>query len=94
MRTVQLLITLTGTRNGEDWPPLGGLMDLPDDEAEGYVRNGYARYAERPVPAPEEDALADPEPEEAVVAPEEAAVAGPEEQAVAPEPERRGGKRK
>lgn len=85
MRTVRLLIHISGTRNGEDWPPAGGRIDLPDQEAEDMVRNGYAVYAERPA------AVVD-EPEQAVVeAPEEGAAEAPEA-AVVDAPERRGGK--
>jgi len=86
MRTVRLLIHISGTRNGEDWPPAGGRIDLPDQEAEDMVRNGYAAYAD-PVPV----AVLE-EPEQAVVeAPEEGAVEAPEA-AVVDAPERRGGK--
>jgi hypothetical protein len=30
---VRLLMTISGTRNGEPWPPAGNVVDLPDDEA-------------------------------------------------------------
>jgi len=34
---------MSGTRNGEDWPERGTLVDLPEDEAQTLVRNGMAR---------------------------------------------------
>lgn len=43
---VEMLISITGTRNGEKWPAPGGAITLPADEAAQYVANGYARLAE------------------------------------------------
>jgi hypothetical protein len=39
---VRMKVTLSGTRDGEDWPPRGELADLPDTEAEDMVRAGLA----------------------------------------------------
>jgi hypothetical protein len=33
---------ISGTRNGEPWPPPGGEVDLPDAEAVKYCANGLA----------------------------------------------------
>lgn len=30
---VKMLVSISGTRNGDDWPPAGGEIDLPDNEA-------------------------------------------------------------
>lgn len=55
---VELLVTLTGTRNGQEWPAKGSVVDLPDAEALDMLNAGLAR----PVAA---------EPETAAVAPTE-----------------------
>lgn len=33
---------ISGTRNGEPWPPPGAEIDLPDQEAVKYCANGLA----------------------------------------------------
>ena len=42
---VQMLVAISGTRNGEKWPDVGGVISLPADEAAGYIANGYAAAA-------------------------------------------------
>lgn len=60
---VQMTSNLTGFRDGEAWPPVGGTVELPDLEAERLVAAGLARVpgdddaADEPTPEPE------PEPE-------------------------------
>ena len=44
MRVVMLL-SISGTRNGQAWPARGGEVDLPDDEAEQLIVNGSAEPA-------------------------------------------------
>lgn len=39
---VRLLVEVTGTRDGEEWPPKGAEVDLPDVEAASMVRGGLA----------------------------------------------------
>ncbi|MDP8928668.1 MAG: hypothetical protein M3O70_08870 [Actinomycetota bacterium] len=39
---IRMKVEVTGTRNGQKWPPVGGVIDLPDDEAAEYCRQGYA----------------------------------------------------
>jgi hypothetical protein len=39
---VRLIGTMTGTRDGVDWPPIGETIDLPADEAIGLVSNKMA----------------------------------------------------
>lgn len=41
---------ITGVRDGQPWPLAGGVIDLPDAEAEALVGAGLARPAEE-VPA-------------------------------------------
>ena len=43
---VKMKAVLSGTRNGADWPPIGGTIDLPQAEAEHLVAAGLAEKAE------------------------------------------------
>lgn len=45
---VQMKTRIGGFRNGEEWPAPGGVIDVPDAEADSLIANGYAR------PAPDE----------------------------------------
>jgi hypothetical protein len=47
---VVMTVDQSGMRNGQDWPPRGTVIDLPDAEALGYIRGGMARPAD-----PEDD---------------------------------------
>ena len=51
---VRLLVGITGTRNGVDWPRIGESIDLPDVEAADLVTAGLAEPepVAEPVPAP------------------------------------------
>lgn len=57
---VKLLVHLTGTRDGANWPGYGEEMDLPDIEARDMISAGMARPvttfrdAETAVPTPAE----------------------------------------
>ncbi len=84
---VRMLATLSGTRNGEDWPPQGQFTDLPDDEARHMCAAGLAE----PDPEPTEPAEpAKPPAPETATAPEPQAAEAPEpETPEAPEPEKR-----
>lgn len=39
---VQMKATITGTRNGADWPAVGESVDLPDGEATDLLAAGLA----------------------------------------------------
>lgn len=39
---VRLKGDITGTREGQPWPPRGSTVDLPDDEAAQLCANGMA----------------------------------------------------
>ena len=39
---VTLTTFISGTRNGEAWPEVGSVIDLPADEAQDMIANGYA----------------------------------------------------
>lgn len=45
MQVVRMLVGISGTRDGADWPPRGGTVALPDDEAAALVRAGIAEDA-------------------------------------------------
>lgn len=45
---VKLLVSITGTRNGDDWPAKGGEVDLPKPEAEHMIASGLAVAVESP----------------------------------------------
>lgn len=47
---VQMRVLITGTRNGEDWPAVGGVVDLPDAEAQDLIAAGLAVPAAAPEP--------------------------------------------
>lgn len=58
---VKMLISVSGTRNGVDWPLVGGEIDLPPDEAADLCEAGYAS----PVKKGAESAAAPSPPENA-----------------------------
>jgi len=39
---VRMTVDVSGTRNGEPWPPRGTVIDLPDDEAIHYCQQNMA----------------------------------------------------
>ncbi|MFG6277929.1 hypothetical protein [Microbacterium sp. 5K110] len=43
---VRMLITISGSRDGEPWPAAGGVVTLPAAEAAQYIAIGYAARAE------------------------------------------------
>lgn len=53
---VRMKVEVSGTRNGQPWPPRGSVIDMPDVEAASYCSSGMAE----PV------TVVDPEPEKAV----------------------------
>lgn len=55
---VQMLTAITGTHDGEDWPPLGAVVDFPDALASDLIAAGHASAVE--VPAPVEVAAVEP----------------------------------
>ena len=42
---VKMIVSITGTRDGVDWPGIGEVVDLPDAEALDLVAVGYAAPA-------------------------------------------------
>ncbi len=39
---VKMLVSISGTFNGQDWPAKGGVIDLPDAEATHLLAGGLA----------------------------------------------------
>ena len=39
---VTMLCKVSGTRDGQDWPDRGEVVDLPDDEAKATIAAGLA----------------------------------------------------
>ncbi|MGW8387544.1 hypothetical protein ACWGMW_03060 [Streptomyces albidoflavus] len=62
---VRMKATLSGTRDGKDWPPKGSTVDLPADEAQHLLTAGLAAEDDEPA---EEHAVPENEPETAVPA--------------------------
>ena len=42
---VRMRVRMTGSRNGEDWPDVGGLLDVSEDEGNALIQAGIARAA-------------------------------------------------
>lgn len=42
MATIKLKVTISGTRDGVEWPPIGGAIDLPEAEAAQMIAAGLA----------------------------------------------------
>jgi hypothetical protein len=55
---IKMRMLITGTRNSVSWPPIGGIVDLPEDEAQCMIRHGYAIAApEQEIPLVERAAV-------------------------------------
>lgn len=39
---VKMRAEISGVRDGQPWPPVGGTVEIPDDEAMLMLRNGTA----------------------------------------------------
>jgi hypothetical protein len=62
---VRLIYRLDGTRNGQPWPAVGGIIDVPMSEAINLISHGYAVPV--PVPQEQERASIEQEPERATL---------------------------
>lgn len=62
---IVMRLKITGTRDGADWPPVGGELEVPDDEGADLIRNGYALPADEP----HTRALIEPDTERALIKP-------------------------
>lgn len=43
MAKVEITARISGTRDGVEWPGIGGVVDVPEDEAADLVRLGLAK---------------------------------------------------
>lgn len=51
---VRMLEHIAGSRDGRPWPPRGGIIELPVEEAHALIAHGYAQ----PIPPAEASAFA------------------------------------
>ena len=62
---IRLTYQMNGTREGQPWPAVGGVMDVSMDEAISLISRGYAIPAH--VPHEQERATAEQQPERATL---------------------------
>lgn len=48
MATIKMQANISGTRDGVEWPEIGGTVDVPDAEAEALAAAGMARIIDEP----------------------------------------------
>lgn len=41
-KKVTMIVQISGTRDGEDWPGFGEEITVPEDEADGLIANSLA----------------------------------------------------
>lgn len=46
MPKVEMIVRISGSRNGESWPEPGEVLDVPAEEAADLIGNGFARVPE------------------------------------------------
>lgn len=56
-----MAVSLSGTRDGADWPAIGETIDLPNDEAVAYLNAGICKPADESAA----ESAADPAPAKA-----------------------------
>lgn len=39
---IRMKVAVSGSRDGKKWPPIGGVIELPDQEAAQYCASGLA----------------------------------------------------
>lgn len=44
---VEMIATISGTRDGVDWPGIGGVLDVSEDEGKQLVAGSLARVPEK-----------------------------------------------
>lgn len=64
MPKVEMIVRISGTRDGVDWPEIGESLVVPDQEAKDLIANGFARAFDPKAVRPEpEKATARKKPE-------------------------------
>ena len=48
MATIKMLANISGTRDGVEWPEMGGTTDVPDTDAEALAAAGLAHVIDAP----------------------------------------------
>ena len=62
MAKVQIVAVISGTRNGNEWPAPGELLEVGEDEAAQLIASRLARVPEKaPRPEPEKAVARKPE---------------------------------
>jgi hypothetical protein len=46
-KKVRLAVQMSGTRDGVAWPPVGSVVELPDDEADSMIQSGTGRAVDK-----------------------------------------------
>jgi len=46
-KKVRLAVQMSGTRDGVAWPPVGSVVELPDDEADSMIKAGTGRAVDK-----------------------------------------------
>ena len=76
---IKMKVAITGTIDGQDWPSIGGEINLADHVAQDMIDNGFAEKVEKAAKAPKaETASVDPVVETAAVKPARARKTAPE----------------
>jgi len=61
---VQMVVQISGTRDGADWPAPGGILEVPAEEAADLIAHGFAKVIEaKATPVEPEKATARRKPE-------------------------------
>ena len=50
MAKVKMLVGVSGSRNGEDYPPVGGVIDVTEQEARDWIYAGLAQAVDKQEP--------------------------------------------
>ena len=53
MKRIQLLVNMSGTRNGQKWPAFKSVVELPKTEAEDLIKVGSAVETDEKVTHPD-----------------------------------------
>jgi len=43
-----MIVAVSGVRDGRPWPPIGGVLDVPDEEAVEMLNNGIVTHVHDP----------------------------------------------
>ena len=63
MAQIQIAARISGTRDGVDWPVVGEIISVPDEEAADLIRLGFAKPVEKKAAVPVAEKAVAPTPE-------------------------------